>query len=105
MIIELTDDNFKEKTAEGLVLIDFWATWCGPCRMQAPVIDELAEEMSDQVTFGKLDVDENQQTAAQHRVMSIPTLIIKKDGQIVETLMGYTPKEKLASILKQHLDA
>ncbi|AMB94655.1 thioredoxin [Aerococcus sanguinicola] len=103
MVQALTDANFEAETQDGLVLVDFWATWCGPCRMQSPVIEQLDDEMGDQVKFTKVDVDENQETARQFGIMSIPTLLIKKDGEAVETLIGYTPKEKLEQILEQYL--
>ncbi|KAA9302070.1 MULTISPECIES: thioredoxin [Aerococcus] len=103
MVQALNDANFEAETKEGLVLVDFWATWCGPCRMQSPVIEQLDDEMGDQVKFTKVDVDENQETARQFGIMSIPTLLIKKDGEAVETLIGYTPKEKLEQILEQYL--
>jgi len=81
MVKSLTDKNFVEETKDGVVLVDFWATWCGPCRMQGPVIDQLDEEMGDKVTFTKVDVDENPETARAFGIMSIPTLLIKKDGE------------------------
>lgn len=101
MVDEITDATFEEETSEGVVLIDFWATWCGPCKMQSPVIDQLAEERQD-VKFTKMDVDQNQETARDLGIMAIPTLLIKKNGQIVDRLTGYTPKEKLNQILDQY---
>lgn len=103
MVKTLTDATFEQETKEGVVLIDFWATWCGPCRMQGPVIDQLDEEMGDKVTFAKVDVDENQEVARQFRVMSIPTLLIKKDGQVVETLVGLHGKQQLEQILEKYI--
>ncbi|AMB92847.1 thioredoxin [Aerococcus christensenii] len=104
MLQGVNDQNFNEETKEGVVLVDFWATWCGPCRMQSPIVDELDDVMGDEVTFCKMDVDENPETARAFGVMSIPTLVIKKDGEEVERLVGYTQKEKLQSILEKHLD-
>ena len=101
MVEEITDQNFAEETDNGVVLTDFWATWCGPCKMQSPVIDQLAEERQD-VKFTKMDVDQNQETARDLGIMAIPTLLIKKNGQIVYRLTGYTPKEKLNQILDQY---
>lgn len=103
MVKAITDQNFTEETKDGVVLIDFWATWCGPCRMQSPVVEELDDDMGDQVKFTKMDVDENPETAQNFNIMSIPTLMIKKDGEMVEQLVGYTPKEKLEQVLDQYL--
>ncbi|AQS53332.1 Thioredoxin [Jeotgalibaca dankookensis] len=102
MVKVLTDANFESETKEGLVLVDFWAEWCGPCRMQSPIIDELDEEIGDKVTFAKMDVDANPQTPQQFGIMGIPTLLIKKDGEVVEKLVGYSPKEKLEQVLEQY---
>lgn len=98
----LTDAQFEEKTSEGLTLVDFWAPWCGPCRMQGPIIDELSQEMAD-VDFYKMNVDEEQATASQFGIMSIPTLLIKKDGEVVEKLIGVHDKQRLTSILNKYL--
>ncbi|OXC07454.1 thioredoxin [Ligilactobacillus agilis] len=103
MVKVLTDATFDEATATGVTLTDFWATWCGPCRMQSPVIEQLDQEMGDKVAFNKVDVDENQATAAKFGIMSIPTLLIKKDGQVVDTLVGYHPKEAIEAKLNQYL--
>ena len=96
-----TDQSFEQDTATGVALIDFWATWCGPCRMQSPVVEALSEEMPE-VNFFKLDVDQNPAMAQQFRIMSIPTLMIKKDGQVVDQIVGYHPKEQLQQILQQY---
>ena len=98
-----TDQTFEQDTEKGVTVTDFWATWCGPCKMQSPVIDQLSEEMDD-VKFTKMDVDQNQETARNLGIMAIPTLLIKKDGKIVDRLTGYTPKEKLEQILDQYTD-
>lgn len=98
-----TDQNFSEKTSEGLVIADFWADWCGPCKMVAPVLEEIDAEMSDdKVNIVKLDVDANQETAGNYGVMSIPTLIIFKDGEVVDKVVGYQPKESLVEVINKH---
>lgn len=99
---ETTDATFKDDVAKGVALTDFWATWCGPCRMQSPVVEALSDEM-DNVHFNKLDVDANPQTAQQFQVMSIPTLLITKDGQQVDKIIGYHPKEQIKQVLDQYL--
>ena len=102
MALKLTDATFNEVVANNeVVLVDFSATWCGPCRMQSPIIDELDEEM-DEVSFYKMNVDEEQQTASQFGIMSIPTLLIKKDGEVVEKLIGVHDKNRLTEILAQY---
>lgn len=98
MVHEITDANFEKETAQGLVVIDFWASWCGPCKMQGPVIDELSEEDKN-IKFCKFNVDENQATASSLGIMSIPTLLVKKDGKIVDQIVGYHPKEQLQKLL------
>ena len=103
MVTELTDRTFDEKTNNGVTFTDFWATWCGPCRMQSPVIEQLAEEMGDKVFFSKVDVDANQETAAKFGIMSIPTMLIKKDGQVVDTIVGYHTKEQLQKKLEAYI--
>ena len=103
MVTELTDQTFDEKTNNGVTFTDFWATWCGPCRMQSPVIEQLAEEMGDKVFFSKVDVDANQETAAKFGIMSIPTMLIKKDGQVVYTIVGYHTKEQLQKKLEEYI--
>lgn len=103
MVEAITDANFEEKTGTGVTLTDFWATWCGPCRMQSPVVEQLADEMGDQVNFTKMDVDQNPETARKFGIMSIPTLMVKKDGAVVDTIVGYHSKEQLAKILNKYL--
>lgn len=101
-IVNVTDQNFSKETAEGLVLVDFWAPWCGPCKMVAPVLEEIDSEMSDKVQIVKLDVDENQETAGQYGVMSIPTLLLFKDGNVVDQVVGFQPKEAMVELIDKH---
>jgi thioredoxin 1 len=100
--VKVTDQTFKEQTSKGLVLVDFWAPWCGPCKMIGPILEELSEEMADKVTIAKLNVDENQQTAGQYGVMSIPTLLFFKDGEVVDQVVGFQPKEALEARINHH---
>ncbi|PAE06576.1 thioredoxin [Terribacillus saccharophilus] len=101
-IVNATDSNFNTETSQGLVLADFWGTWCGPCKMIAPVLEEIDGEMSDKVKIVKLDVDENQETAGKFGVMSIPTLLLFKDGEVVDQVIGYQPKEALVELVNKH---
>jgi thioredoxin 1 len=96
LVKAITDQSFEQTVASDKpVLVDFWAAWCGPCKMLAPVIDEVASEMSDKMTFTKLNVDENQETAQKYGIMSIPTLLVFKNGQVVKQLVGYMSKKDL----------
>ena len=103
--ITITDDNFDVEVAKSdkPVLIDFWATWCGPCRMIAPIVEELAVEYEGRAKIGKVDVDENQQTAIKFGVRSIPTLLIFKDGKLKDTIIGAVPKLQIVSKLNAAL--
>lgn len=102
-IIQATDNTFTEDTATGLVLVDFWAPWCGPCKMIAPVLEELDQEVGSSVKIVKVDTDENQETAAKFGIMSIPTLLVLKDGEIVDKTVGFQPKEALLALLNKHM--
>jgi thioredoxin len=103
MAFKFTDENFKSEalTSDKPVLVDFYADWCGPCKMMAPVIDELASEYEGTVKIGKLNVDENPETTRTYRVMSIPTMIIFKNGEAVDKVIGVVPKD----VLKEKIDA
>ncbi len=102
--IEVTDANFEEVLrGSSLVLVDFWAEWCAPCRMIAPIVEELAREYDGKLVVAKLDVDENPKTAMRYRVMSIPTVILFKEGQPVEVLVGAQPKRNYQARIEKHL--
>ena len=98
----ITDATFEQETKDGLVLVDFWATWCGPCRMQGPILDKLSEELSEDVLkIVKMDVDENPNTARSFGIMSIPTLLFKKDGQVVKQVAGVHTTEQIKAIVAE----
>ena len=101
----VTDASFPEQVLESSVpvLVDFWAPWCGPCRMVAPVVDEIAEQYEGQIKVVKLNTDDNPQVASQYGIRSIPTLMIFKDGQRVDMVVGAVPKTTLASTLEKYL--
>ena len=101
MALSLTNENFNEIiNGDKPVLVDFWATWCGPCKMLAPVIEELAEELEGEVVVAKLDVDKAQDVAMKYGVMSIPTLILFEKGEEVRRTVGFQPKARLLSFIK-----
>ena len=104
MAIIATNTSFDSLLEnEKLVIVDFWATWCGPCRMISPLLDELEEEMAGQITVVKVNVDDADEIAAQYRIMSIPTLLFIKNGQIVDKTVGAMPKPALAEKIKANL--
>jgi len=105
MEIQVNDDNFKKEVlgSEELVLVDFWAPWCMPCRMLAPTIEEIGEEMDGKVKVCKMNVDENVQYPQEYGIMSIPTVMLFKDGQVVETMIGLQPKEEIVKTIQEHL--
>lgn len=102
--VTLTDENFDEFVSNNrLAVVDFWAEWCAPCRMIAPIVKELAKDYAGRIAFGKLNVDENPMTAAKFGIMSIPTLIVFKDGQPVDMIVGAVPKRQIEVRLNRHL--
>jgi len=103
--VHVTDDTFEAEVIQSDMpaIVDFWAAWCAPCHMIAPILEEIAEEYDGQLKVAKLDVDQNPQVATQFGIMSIPTMILFKDGGAVERLMGYMPKERLLEKITPHL--
>jgi len=103
-IVNVTDKDFSQVVEQsGSVLVDFWAPWCGPCKMIAPVLEEIDSEIGDKLKITKLNVDENPETASRFGVMSIPTLLVFKDGQVVDKIVGFQPKDALVGTLNKHL--
>jgi thioredoxin 1 len=103
--VTVTDQSFADDVlgSEKIVVVDFWATWCGPCRMVAPVLEEIAEQHADKITVAKLDVDANPGTARDYQVMSIPTMIVFQDGKVVKQIVGARPKATLLDDLADYL--
>jgi thioredoxin 1 len=106
-VFEVNDGNWESDVIESSktkpVVVDFWAPWCGPCRMVSPVLEELSEEMTEQLTFCKINIDENQETANKFGVMSIPTMIIFKNGEVIDRTIGASTKNKLKEKFEAHL--
>lgn len=98
---EINDQEYVNETNDGLVLIDFWAPWCGPCRMQSPILEQVAEELGGKATLMKMNVDENLETSSELGIMTIPTMIIKKDGRILDKLIGVHSKDQVTEVLNQ----
>ncbi|AGC68191.1 thioredoxin-1 [Thermoclostridium stercorarium subsp. stercorarium DSM 8532] len=104
-VLTLTKDNFEQEVLQSdkPVLVDFWAPWCGPCRMVSPIVDELANEFDGKIKVGKVNVDEQGELAEKYRIMTIPTLMVFKGGNIVDTVIGARSKEEFSNMLNKHL--
>ena len=104
-VLEFTEENFKSDVLESKlpVLVDFWATWCGPCKAIGPIVEELAKEYTGKIKVGKVNVDDNNQVAMQFGVRSIPTLIIVKDGKVIDQLIGAVPKQSMVDLISKVL--
>ncbi len=104
-IVHVSDATFKEEVlnSEEPVLVDFWATWCGPCRMVAPVVEEIAGDTEGKLKVAKLDVDANVVTSSEYRIMSIPTLMVFKGGKVVDKLVGFMPKDAMMNVINKHI--
>ena len=98
-----TDSNFDQETKTGVVLVDFWAEWCGPCRRLAPTVEAIAGEYDGRATVAKLNVDENPSVLGRFMIRGIPTLLLFKNGELAETLVGLAPKEDIAKLIDKHL--
>ena len=105
MALEITDQNFQEVVLDSdkPVLVDFWATWCGPCRTIGPIVDELYNELEGQAVIGKVDVDSNSDTPTKYGVRNIPTLLVFKNGEVVDKLVGAVPKSQILEKLQAHM--
>ncbi len=103
--VTLNNENFKAETAAGVVIVDFWADWCSPCRMFGPIVKEVAKEVGGKAKVGKLNVDENQKIAEKFNIMSLPTILIFKDGKIMESLIGAQPAEILIEKINYYVNS
>jgi len=102
-VLQLNESNFASETSSGVVLVDFWAEWCGPCQMMLPLLEEFANQMWDKMKVAKVNVDENPSIAQQFRVMSIPTLVVLKDWELVETLVWVRQPSELSEVCSKYL--
>lgn len=104
-MINLTNENFEKEviSSKKPILVDFWASWCGPCQMIAPIVEEISNELSERIEVGKLNIDEQPEIAIKYDVMSIPTLILFKDGKVVNTIIGYHSKEEILDFINSRI--
>jgi thioredoxin 1 len=104
-MINLTNENFEKEviSSKKPILVDFWASWCGPCQMIAPIVEEISNELSERIEVGKINVDEQPEIAIKYDVMSIPTLILFKDGKVVNTIIGYHSKEEILDFINSRI--
>ncbi|MBI5417843.1 thioredoxin [Candidatus Poribacteria bacterium] len=104
-LLEITDGNFEQEVLKSpiIVLLDFWAPWCGPCRMIAPIVEEISNEYKGQVKVGKMNVDENGSVPTRYRIRSIPTIMLFKNGQMVKEIIGAVPKAQIINFIKENM--
>lgn len=102
-IVHATKETFNEEVKEGLVLIDFWAPWCGPCKMLGPALEEVSKELGDKLKIVKVNVDEEQELGQAFQIMSIPTMVLARNGEGIEGTQGYAPKEAIVEWVKKHM--
>jgi len=102
-VVELTDKSFKDFVSKDYAVVDLWAPWCGPCRMIAPIVEELSVEYDGRIKFAKLNIDENPGAKAEYKVMGIPTLLVFKDGKLVDRIVGALSKDRLKEKLEKHI--